>query len=102
MIYPVDRIVDLLKANGQRALKLAEIARTSGEEYLQLSCKIASGFLGQVQEIKPGQSPGFKSKAGASILSEIEKIRETRYPGPRLSSRIGNRPGRMSFPTPRR
>jgi hypothetical protein len=50
MIYPVD----LLKANGQRALKLAEIVRTSGEEYLQLSGKIASGFLGQVQEIKPG------------------------------------------------
>jgi len=75
MTFPVDRIVDLLQANAQLVLKLAEIARTSGEEYLQISGKAASGFLGQVQEIKPGQFPGFKSEAGASIMSELEKSR---------------------------
>ncbi len=76
MTYPVDQIVNLLKANGQLALKLAEIARTSGEEYLQIGSKAANGFAGQIQDIKPGQFPGFKSEAGTAILSDLEKSRE--------------------------
>lgn len=76
MTYPVDQIVSLVKANGQLALNLANIARASGEECLQISGKVASDFAGEFKDFKPGQYPVLKGEAGTALFSNLEKNRE--------------------------
>ncbi|MFW2828386.1 hypothetical protein [Sphingomonas sp. ID0503] len=76
MTYPIDQIVALAKANGQLALKFAEIARTAGEQYLQVGSKATAALADQVKDAKPGAVPSFNSEEATNLLAEIEKNRQ--------------------------
>ena len=75
MTFPVDQFVSLAKANGQLALKLAEIARESGEEYVKISGKAGAQLADKVQTFKPGALPKADSKGVHTLLAQIEKSR---------------------------
>ncbi|MBO9378748.1 hypothetical protein GG804_18420 [Sphingomonas histidinilytica] len=76
MSYPLDQITALARANGELALKFAEIARAGGEECAQIGSKAAALFVDQLKELKPGTVPSLKSEAVTSMFNEAEKSRE--------------------------
>lgn len=76
MTFPVDQFVKLTRANGQFALKLAEIARTGGEDYLRIGSKAVSGLVDQARSAAPGTTPMANGAGGVTVLSEIEQSRE--------------------------
>jgi len=76
MTFPVDQFVKLTRANGQFALKLAEIARSGGEDYLRIGSKAVSGLVDQTSSAAPGTTPMANGAGGVTILSEIEQSRK--------------------------
>lgn len=76
MTYPFDQISALGKANGQLALALVQIARDSGEGYVQIGSKAATAVFDQFKGMKPGSLPGLNSESTTSLFSEVEKNRE--------------------------
>jgi hypothetical protein len=76
MTFPVDQFVKLTQANGQFALKLAEIARAGGEDYLRIGRKAVSGLVDQASSTTPGTIPLANGAGGGAVLSEIEQSRE--------------------------
>ncbi|CAN5206691.1 hypothetical protein BH10PSE13_BH10PSE13_00510 [soil metagenome] len=76
MTFPVDQFVKLTQANGQFALKLAEIARAGGEDYLRIGSKAVSGLAEQARAATPGATPRADGAGGVNLLSEIEQSRE--------------------------
>ncbi|MDF0543953.1 hypothetical protein PX699_16495 [Sphingobium sp. H39-3-25] len=76
MTYPFDQIAALGKANGQFATVLAQIARESGETYVQISSKAATTIFDQFKEFKPGSVPALKGEQFTGLLGEIEKRHE--------------------------
>lgn len=76
MTYPIDQIVALTKANGQLALKLADIARTAGEDYAQIGGKAVAAFADQCKALKPMTAPAFGGEAVSGLFGEMEKSRE--------------------------
>lgn len=76
MSYPVDQIVALAKANGQFVLKLAEIARMGGEEYMRIGSKVAAGLVDDLKDIRPGTVPAFQSGNVTGLIGEIDKSRD--------------------------
>lgn len=76
MTFPIDQFMSLARANGQLALKLAEIARTAGEDYLRLGSKTMSGLVDQTGTAASGMVSPANSEAGATILAELEQSRE--------------------------
>lgn len=76
MTFPIDQFLGLTKANGQFALKLAEIARAGGEDYLRIGGKAASSLVDQARSATPGAAPTANGAGGVTALSEIEQSRE--------------------------
>lgn len=76
MTYPFDQISALGKANGQLATTLAQIARESGEAYVQIGGKAATAVFDQFKEFKPGSVPAFNGEQIQDVFGEIEKCRE--------------------------
>lgn len=76
MTYPIDQIIALARANGELALKLAEIARSAGEQYLQIGSKATAAVADQVKDVKPGAVPTFNSEEARNLFAEIEKNRQ--------------------------
>ncbi|WP_030541432.1 hypothetical protein [Sphingobium sp. DC-2] len=75
MSYPTDQFTALARANGEFALKLAEIVRSSGEDYVEIGRKAAATLSEQVRELKPGSIP-LKPEAAASFFGDLERSRE--------------------------
>lgn len=77
MTFPVDQFVSLAKANGEFALKLAEIARESGEEYVRISGQAGSELTEKVKTFKPGTLPKADGEGLKTFLAQIEKSHAT-------------------------
>lgn len=76
MTYPLDQIILLAKANGQLMLKLADISRTSSQQYAQIGTKAASQVADRLKALQPGQVPAFATEGAEHILGDIQKVRE--------------------------
>ena len=76
MTYPVDQLVALAKANGHLALRLADIMRTTGEEFLSTSNKARSSALDHLKDSKLGAFPVLNGDSTSSAWREMEKSRE--------------------------
>jgi hypothetical protein len=76
MSYPVEQILALTRVIGQFALKLAEIARTAGQDYAQTGAKATAAFVEQFKELKPGTVPAFNGEGISGLFGDLEKSRE--------------------------
>ncbi|WP_336965764.1 hypothetical protein [Sphingobium aquiterrae] len=73
---PIEQIVAMTKANGRLAAKLAEIARSGGQDCAQIGSKAAATFVDQWKAIKPGTVASFRSDDVMRLFGEIEQSRE--------------------------
>ncbi|EPR10990.1 hypothetical protein M527_04565 [Sphingobium indicum IP26] len=72
MTYPFDQISALGKANGQLVVALAQIARESGQSYVEIGGKATTAVFDQFKELKPGTVPNLKSEPVMAFLGEIK------------------------------
>ncbi|MDE1918604.1 MAG: hypothetical protein KGJ57_13810 [Sphingomonadales bacterium] len=76
MAVTFETFVDLAKANGEFATKVAQIARSGGEDYVRIVKQMTLGLVDQVKAIEPGSLPKIQTEGSVEALAEINKGRE--------------------------
>lgn len=88
MSYPVDQFAALARANFTLMLKLAEVARSAGQESLQIGNRAAGSFAAEARSSvakATGNSDGVSGEqsTGAAIFSDMEQVRDHMLTGTR-------------------
>lgn len=73
MTLPVDRILSMVKANGDLAIKFGEIARSGGADYLRLAT--ANGPAANLQRNDKGETSAGPVVPDPAGMAEWQRIR---------------------------
>lgn len=75
MTYPVDQIAHIVKANGDLALGLADISRSSGEAWFEASRKAATAFTDRLRAAT-SEPKSFVVPDNSDFVNELKTINE--------------------------
>lgn len=75
MTYPVDQIAQIVKANGDLALGLADISRSSGEAWIEAGRKAAAAFTDRLRTAT-SEPKAFVVPDGSDFANELKTINE--------------------------